>query len=151
MPCPVARRAPRAGQRPRPRPEEGRPGGGRRGSSDPPLEAPCSLPRDRDVTLGLGLLRSLREVKSLSGGAVYLDPPKPCSGYRGICLGFGPGFVQPQVGVGGRGRIGSLRTPVFLSLDSPLPVALGAGGMGHAPVTSLWVVGGPLVEGDPSR
>lgn len=39
MPCPVARRAPRAGQWPRPWPGEGRPGG-RGGGADPPSEAP---------------------------------------------------------------------------------------------------------------
>lgn len=70
VPCPVARRAPRAGQRPRPRPGEGRPGGGRRGGSDPPSEAPCPFPRDRDVPLGVGSLRSLREVESLGRGSV---------------------------------------------------------------------------------
>lgn len=45
VPCPVAGRAPRAGQRPRPRPGEGRPGGGAERRLRPSLGGPLSSPR----------------------------------------------------------------------------------------------------------
>lgn len=55
----------------------GAPGGGRRGGSDPPSEAPCPFPRDRDVPLGVGSLLSLREVESLGRGSVARPSTTP--------------------------------------------------------------------------
>lgn len=150
MPCPLARRVPRAGQRPRPRPGEGRPGGGGEEAPTLLLRPPDPLPGDRDRHLGMGLTWGPpRSKESLGRGSVSrLSNPFPD---QGICSGIRPGFVHSCVEIVGRRRIGSLRAP----LPPPVSCAwilpsLGARGMGHAPVTSLWLVGGHLAEGDPS-
>ena len=50
VPCPLARRVPRAGQRPRPRPGEGRPGGGAERRHGPSLRGP--LPSSPGIVTG---------------------------------------------------------------------------------------------------
>lgn len=98
VPCPVARRAPRVGQRPRPRPGEGRPGGaGRRLRPFPGRPQPASPAIVIDAS-GWDLLGALCEVKSLLGGAVYRGSAAPFPGpghllgrrsrFRGL-LGWG--------------------------------------------------------------
>lgn len=75
MPIPVARRAPRAGQRPRPRPGEGRPRGGEKEAATLRLKSPVLPHRDRTLTLDQNLSGALHDVGSLLGEAVLLDPP----------------------------------------------------------------------------
>ena len=70
VPCPVARRAPRAGQRPRPRPGEGRPGGAER-RLRPSLRGPQPSPPGSLCTPRGGLTSVPRTSKgSLEGSSV---------------------------------------------------------------------------------
>lgn len=74
---------------------------------------------------------------------MYLDTLQPPSLDRGICLGIGPGFVHFWVGIRGRRRIDSLPPPTSCPWILPRQGLWELGGMGHAPVTSVWVVVGP--------
>lgn len=103
VPCPVAPRAPRAGQRPRPRPGEGRAvGGGRGGDSDPPSEAPSLLLGDGDIHLRVGFIWEPPRKRVCCVGRCISALIKAPSVDRGICLGIGPGFMHFWVGIGGR-------------------------------------------------
>lgn len=146
VPCPLARRVPRAGQRPRPRPGEGRPGGGAERRLGPSLRGPLpSSPGIVTSTSGWNLRGDLRAVMRLLGGTVCLDPQQTPSWDQGICLGIRPGFVHSCVGTGGRRRIGSLWDPSYppVSCLWILPL-FGSWGDGACPCDL------PLVDGGAS-
>lgn len=106
---------------------------------------PAFLLGDRDVNLRVGpIWGPPRSKESLGRGSVSRPSIIPFFG-EAICLGIGPAFVHFWVRIGGRRRIGVSSPPHFLSPDSnPSRVFGNWGGMGHAPVTSVWVVVEPL-------
>lgn len=133
MPCPVAQRAPRAGQRPRPWPGEGRPGGAGRRLRPYFGGPPAFLPGDRDVHLWMGLIWGPpRSKESLGRGSVSRPSLTPFFG-EAICLGIGPAFVHFWVRIRGRRRIGVSSPPHFLSLDSTPGRVFGNWGDGACP------------------
>lgn len=76
VPCPVAPRAPRAGQRPRPRPGEGRAVGGAGRRLRPSFGGPQPTPGGWRHTPPGGIYLGTSAKKSVLRGAVHLGPNK---------------------------------------------------------------------------